>query len=115
MIDTTINFISISSGYIDGNNLDKFSTIIFEMLDDDDDFYFYLFEESDKIDDISKMPSYIQTDWIEHNKILLNDRILRQEIKKLEFATKIIDKDSAEKALSDLKLIKRELRLRKLI
>jgi len=81
--------------------VDKVTTIIFEMSNE----YFYFYEDSVRMGDITKMPTYIKIGWVEYNKIKLTDRIINQEIKKFELAT-TKELTGHEEVLKELKQIR---------
>ena len=75
------------------------------------EYNFYLYDESEKIIDVAKMPSYIYQDWIVYNKKELNIKVLDKNIKDfLDIGT--ID---SEFIANELKSIKRDLILKKII
>jgi archaellum biogenesis protein FlaJ (TadC family) len=75
--------------------------------------YFYLYDESEKINDVIKMPSYISSDWINYNKKELNIKILDELIKK--FSSIHFGLDNSKLMVSELKSIKRDFIINKLI
>lgn len=85
----------------------KMMTIFIEK----DDEYFYLYDESFKIDDISRMPDYIRLDWINYNKKDVDIKVLDKEIREFEEAGL---RETLEIA-NELKAIRRNLILKKII
>lgn len=62
----------------DKDTLMKISTIIIE--DNSGGFYF-IEDDSEKIGDVIKMPSYIKEDWVKYNKKELNLKVINFHIK----------------------------------
>lgn len=73
--------------------------------------YFYLQDEKDKIDDVSKMPEYIKEDWVKYNKKDINLKILDKYIK--EFRE--IGSDESDKIVGELFTIRRDVLIRKIV
>jgi hypothetical protein len=72
---------------------------------------YYLYDELLKMQDVTKMPSYISEDWVNYNKKELNIKILDKYIK--EFAD--VPLAESQYIASELKCIKRDLLLKKII
>lgn len=77
------------------HTLIEMATLIIEK----DNEFFFIYEDIEKIRDVSIMPSYIKEDWIKYNRKELNVFILNKSIK--EHETKL-------KSLSELNPIKTE-------
>lgn len=97
----------------DHHTLILFATIIFEDSGD----YFYIKDDVDKIDDVSRMPQYIKEDWLNYNKKLLNISVINKQIKSLEI---ILEKrrpydPKDEDTLAELKSIRRDLIIKGII
>lgn len=77
----------------------------------DNELNFYLYDESDKLIDVSKMPSYIYSDWIIYNKKEINMKVLDKSIQQLLDIGTV----ESEFTANELKSIKRELVLKNII
>ena len=84
------------------------------------DYYFYIQDDIEKIIDVSCMPNYIKEDWINYNKKELNIKIVEEHIRKyvdlrdsevyLEVTNQTYDD-----IINDLQSIKRDLIINKII
>lgn len=83
------------------------STILIEK----DDYVFYLYDETDKIDDVSRMPYYIKEDWVNYNKKESNILVIDAFIK--EFSK--LDSDLHDDILAELKSIRRNIQIKKIL
>ena|ERR1039457_986040 len=72
---------------------------------------FYIFDESNKVSDVSKMPPYIKEDWIKSNRREITLEVLDKEIKELEEIGLNFNND----IISRLKAIRREIQIKKII
>lgn len=94
-------------------DLQKITSIIIENDKGD---YFFIEEESDKLEDISKMPYYIKEDWINYNKKDLNLKIINKHIQDSEIK---LDKDILKpediEEINFLKSIRRDLIIKGII
>ena len=107
-----VNEISKITEY-DHHTLICIATIIYEDSGD----YFYIKDDINKIDDVSKMPTYIKEDWLNYNKKPLDISIINRQIKNLEI---IIEKrrpydPKDEDKLITLKSIRRDLIIKGII
>ncbi len=82
-----------------------------EYTHSDNELNFYLYDESDKLIDVSKMPSYIYSDWIIYNKKEINMKVLDKSIRQLLDIGTV----ESEFTANELKSIKRELLLKNII
>lgn len=73
--------------------------------------YFYLQDETDKIYDISKMPRYISEDWVNYNKKEITNFVIEKWIATFES----IGLAETDFYVSELKAVKRELLLKKIL
>jgi hypothetical protein len=96
-----------ASSIFEHHTIIEMGTIFISNGDD----HFYLYDEVEKMIDVTKMPNYISEDWVNYNKKELNIKILDKHIK--EFLE--IGQTDAEFIANELKSIKRDLILRKLI
>ena len=95
------------------HTLIEMSTII---IGDDEDYY-TIEDDIEKIMDVSSMPPYIKEDWINYNKKELNQKVLDKHIKIYTDKSDIQyppDKE-IEEIISTLKSIKRHLLIKKII
>lgn len=116
-----INLYPCESVYLitkyDYSTLIKYATLIIKDKNDDD--YFYLYDDIEKIIDISIMPNYIKDDWIKYNKKEINISLLNSVIK--DCNEKLEDNLFTEKefyykdTLELFKLLKRDLLLKGLL
>jgi hypothetical protein len=72
----SINTISIVSEY-NHQTIYEESSLIFEK----DGNYFFIFDENEKLQDVSQMPDYIKSDWINYNKTELSIKEINRHIK----------------------------------
>ena len=95
------------------HTLIEMSTII---IGNDDDYY-VVEDDIEKIMDVSSMPPYIKEDWINYNKKELNQKVLDKHIKIYtdKFDIKYPPDEEIEKVISTLKSIKRHLLIKKII
>jgi hypothetical protein len=95
------------------HSLIEMSTII---IGDDEDYYI-IEEDIEKIMDVSSMPHYIKEDWINYNKKELNQKVLDKHIKIYTDKSdmKYPPDEEIEKVISTLKSIKRHLVIKKII
>jgi hypothetical protein len=95
------------------HSLIEMSTII---IGDDEDYYI-IEEDIEKIMDVSSMPHYIKEDWINYNKKELNQKVLDKHIKIYTDKSdmKYPPDEEIEKVISTLKSIKRHLLIKKII
>jgi len=70
---------------------------------------FYLYDEQDKIEDISKMPSYITEDWIIYNKKHIDLDIIDEYIKEFSESGLLDD------VVNNLKSIRRDYQINRII
>ena len=89
------------------HSLVDMATIFISNGDD----HYYLYDESDKIEDISKMPAYIKEDWVNYNKKDIDIVTIDHHIKKFSEIGLI----ETNYISSELKRIKRDLTLKKII
>lgn len=104
--------ISISTE-IQHHTMIEMATII---IGNDDDYYL-IEDDIEKIMDVSSMPNYIKEDWIRYNKKELNQNILDKHIKVyIDISDMQYPPDEAiERTISTLKSIKRHLLIKKII
>jgi len=95
------------------HSLIEMSTII---IGDDEDYYI-IEEDIEKIMDVSSMPNYIKEDWINYNKKELNQKVIDKHIKIYTDKSdmKYPPDEEIEKVISTLKSIKRHLLIKKII
>jgi hypothetical protein len=95
------------------HTLIEMSTII---IGNDEDYY-TIEEDIEKIMDVSSMPRYIKEDWINYNKKELNQRVLDKHIKIYTDKSDMQypPDEEIEKVVSTLKSIKRHLIIKKII
>lgn len=98
--------IAISS-VIEHHSLTEMATVFVSKGDE----YYYLYDELEKMQDVTKMPSYISEDWVNYNKKELNCQILDKHIKEFSEVGLI----ESEHIASELLSLKRDLILRKII
>lgn len=78
--------------------------------------FFYLYDESDKINDVIKMPSYIKEDWVIYNKKDINLSVVDTLVKEYSnFGKTYQHDDRVEDLLSELKTIRRDVLLKKIL
>ena len=97
------------------------ATILIENSGD----YFYIYDDIEKVKDVSQMPEYIKEDWINYNKKTLNIPVLNQMIKSYEnqlksglerpFSLSEPSDDELENLISLLKSLRRDLIINKVI
>ncbi len=106
--------------FYDHHTLTSFTSIIFEI----DNEYYFICEESEKLEDVSQMPDYIKKDWIKYNKKDISVSEINKHIGDLgktidtlndfhNFAHKAKNLDSkileTEDLINNLKSIRRDL------
>jgi hypothetical protein len=96
--------ISISTE-LQHHTLINIATII---IGDDEDYYI-IEEDIEKIMDVSSMPSYIKEDWIIYNKKELNQQVLNKHISIYSIKSELHypPDEEIERVISKLKSIKR--------
>ena len=106
------NKISISTE-IQHHTLIDMATII---ISNDEDYY-VIEDDIEKIMDVSSMPHYIKEDWINYNKKELTHPVLDKHIKVYteKFESQWPPDEKNEKVVSTLKSIKRHLIIKKII
>lgn len=83
--------------------------------------FFYLQDDIDKINDISKMPIYITEDWINYNKKDIEIPILDKLIKSYERSLNnrhtipLVEEEKCENDIKLLKSLKRDIKIKKII
>ena len=79
--------------------------------------YFVIEDDVEKIMDVSSMPHYIKEDWINYNKKELTQSVLDKHIKVYtdKYESQYPPNETVEKVLSTLKSIKRHLIIKKII
>jgi hypothetical protein len=100
--------------YTDGfeyHSLKQIANIIFEL----NGFYYYIFDEVDKLFDIINMPKYLQEEWFHNNKKVLTEEFTKIELDKQLVIERSINPETLSKNISELKSILREFRLNNLI
>ena len=100
--------------YTDGfeyHSLTQKANIIFEL----DGFYYYIFDEVDKLFDIISMPQYLQEEWFHNNKKVLTEEFTKIELDKQLVIERSINPETLSKNISELKCILREFRIDKII
>jgi hypothetical protein len=104
--------ISISTE-IQHHTLIDMATII--ITNDED--YFVIEDDIEKVMDVSSMPHYIKEDWINYNKKELTHSVLDKHIKVYtdKYESQYPPSEVVEKTLSTLKSIKRHLIIKKII
>ena len=113
----------ISIDYYDNQSLKRFNHIVYKK----DDNVVILIDDSEKINDVSKMPHYIQEDYLKYNSREIEERDINILIRKLEWWCGMGNDDtggqmpSAEKyeeyivKIQILKNIKRDIKIKKLL
>jgi len=106
------NKISITTD-IQHHTLVDMATII--ITNDED--YFVIEDDIEKVMDVSSMPHYIKEDWINYNKKELTHSVLDRHIKVYtdKYDSQYPPNESIEETLSILKSIKRHLIIKKII
>jgi hypothetical protein len=116
------NFI-ISVDWYEHHTLTRVNHILFKKDDD----FLILVDDSDKINDVSKMPNYIQDDYLNHNFKFLTEEDINILIRKLEWwcgfgndetQGQVPSLDKYEEYMDKiqiLKNIKRDLKIKKLL
>jgi hypothetical protein len=106
------NKISITTE-VQHHTLIDMATII--ITNDED--YFVIEDDVEKIMDVSSMPHYIKEDWINYNKKELTNSVLDNHIKVYtdKYDSKWPPDEGLEKTISTLKSIKRHLIIKKII
>ena len=82
-----------------------------------DEYYFIIEDDIEKIMDVSSMPHYIKEDWINYNKKELNQKIIDKHISVYTDKSEMQyppDRE-IEEVISTLKSIKRHLLIKKII
>jgi hypothetical protein len=104
--------ISISTE-VQHHTLIDIATII---IGNDEDYYI-IEDDIEKVMDVSSMPHYIKEDWINYNKKELTKPILDKHIRVYtdKYESQYPPSESTEKTLSILKSIKRHLLIKKII
>ena len=104
--------ISISTE-VQHHTLIDMATIIIE----NDENYFFIEDDVEKIMDVSSMPHYIKEDWINYNKKELTQPILDKHIRvyTYKYEYQYPPSETTEKTLYILKSIKRHLLIKKII
>ena len=89
------------------------ATIIISNEDD----YYVVEDDIEKLMDVSSMPRYIKEDWINYNKKELNQKVLDKHIKVYTDKSDMQypPDEEIEKVISTLKSIKRHLLIKKII
>ena len=79
--------------------------------------YFLIEDDVEKIMDVSSMPHYIKEDWINYNKKELTQSVIDKHIKVYtdKYESQYPSSGATEKTLSILKSIKRHLIIKKII
>lgn len=94
----------------------NYATLIIQNPSDD---YFYLYDDYEKILDISIMPDYIKEDWLNYNKKELNISVLNACVKdcnkKLDTIVNIEEESFYREKVELFKLLRRDLILKGLI
>lgn len=113
----------ISIDYYDNQSLKRFNHIVYKKDDD----VVILIDDSEKINDVSKMPNYIQEDYLKYNSREIEEGDINILIRKLEWWCGMGNDDtggqmpSAEKyeeymgKIQILKNIKRDIKIKKLL
>lgn len=97
---------------VEHHTMINMSTILIEK----DDNVFYLYDERDKVDDVSRMPYYIKEDWINYNKKDVNLSVVDALIKEYSnFGKTYNHDDRVEDLLSELKSIRRNIQIKKIL
>ena len=104
--------ISISTE-VQHHTLIDIATII---ISDDEDYYI-IEDDIEKVMDVSQMPHYIKEDWINYNKKELTQSVIDKHIKVYtdKYESRYPPSEATEKTLSTLKSIKRHLIIKKII
>ena len=104
--------ISISTE-VQHHTLIDMATII---INNDED-YFVIEDDVEKIMDVSSMPHYIKEDWINYNKKELNQKVLDKHIAFWKDKSEMLypPNKEIEEIISTLKSIKRHLIIKKII
>lgn len=86
------------------------------IIGDNDD-YFTIEDDIEKIMDVSSMPHYIKEDWLNYNKKELNQKVLDKHIRVYTdlYDSQYPPNEEIEKTISVLKSIKRHLIIKKII
>lgn len=92
---------------MDHHSMTEMATVFVSKGDES----YYLYDEFEKMKDVAKMPPYISEDWVNYNKKELNVKILDKYIK--EFSESGLTE--SDYTVSELKSIKREFLLKKII
>ena len=93
------------------HSLKQIANIIFEL----NGFYYYIFDEVDKLFEIISMPTYLQEEWFHNNKKILTEEFTKSELDKQLLIERTIKPETINKNISELKSILREFRLNKII
>jgi len=86
------------------------------IIENDEDYYI-IEDDIEKVMDVSSMPHYIKEDWINYNKKELNQKVLDKHIKVYTDKSDLQwpPDEEIEKVISTLKSIKRHLIIKKII
>ena len=90
------------------HTLTPMSTI---FIKDKDGNYFYLYDETDKMYDVSRMPPYIREDWVNYNKKDITNAVLEKWIAQFSNVGLV----ETDYYVSELKSIKRDLIIKKIL
>ena len=105
-----LRLVSYTDGF-EHHSLTQKANIIFEL----NGFYYYIFDEVDKLFDIISMPQYLQEEWFHNNKKVLTETITKTELDKQLVIERSINPETLSKNISELKCILREFRIDKII
>jgi len=107
-----INFpnweVLVHGSEVNHHTITNMSTIFIRDKNGD---YFYLYDETDKVYDVSRMPSYISEDWVNYNKKEINNAVLEKWIAQFS-SVGLVETDYLA---SELKSIKRDLIMKKIL
>jgi hypothetical protein len=86
------------------------------IISDDEDYYI-IEDDIEKVMDVSQMPHYIKEDWINYNKKELTQSVIDKHIKVYtdKYESRYPPSEATEKTLSTLKSIKRHLIIKNII
>lgn len=98
--------ISISKT-VEHHTLMEMATIFIERNSE----YFYISDEFDKIEDVTRMPIYISEDWVKYNSKELTTKMIDNQI--LIFKTQ--NYDLFKDVISELLSVRREIIIKKII
>lgn len=105
-----LRLVSYTDGF-EHHSLKQKANIIFEL----NGFYYYIFDEVDKLFDVISMPQYLQEEWFHNNKKVLTETITKTELDKQLVIERSINPKTLSKNISELKSILREFRINKII